>query len=554
MTFELSGQRAAPHGETDAVDSAVMEERQTMVDALIAKMTLEQKAAQMLMPAIRGIDWPQQSAEFREMRRFVEQLEVGGYCVLGKGDAEGVQHLLERMQALAKIPLLVTADLEGGAGYQFSGATRLPLAMAIAATGNDENAWMAGRITAMEARALGINVNFYPVVDVNSNPRNPIINVRSFGEDAELVSKMASAYIRGTQEHGQLATAKHFPGHGDVSIDSHLELPSMNADRERLDRIELVPFRAAIAAGAGAMMSAHIALPKLDPSGRPATLSRAILSVLRDELAFDGLIFTDAMNMLAIASHYSVKESTLLAVEAGVDVIIFPVDALAAHRAICTAVSRGTVPMERIDASVLRILDAKERLGLWDRIFGDSPVPLADGAEIAMRMMEEAVTLLRDEDGVLPLEPGVNAAVITLIDQREGWRGAPVGQVFPELMQGFAASENAEIDDLSTAADLGKARRIAESADVIVVNAFIRVGAYKGSIDLPRRQIDLLRALSSLGKPVVLTVFGSPYVVAAVPPVGCCVLAYDTHPAAEAAVFRAITGAIPFRGRSPVAV
>jgi beta-N-acetylhexosaminidase len=531
-----------------------MEGLETMMDALIAEMTLEQKAAQMLMPAIRGIDWPPQSAEFREMRRCVEQLEVGGYCVLGKGDAGGLQHLLERMQALAKIPLLITADLEGGAGYQFSGATRLPLAMAIAATGDEENAWMAGRITAMEARALGINVNFYPVVDINSNPRNPIINVRSFGEDAELVSKMASAYIRGTQEHGQLATAKHFPGHGDVSIDSHLELPLLDAGRERLDRIELVPFRAAIAAGAGAMMSAHIALPKLDPSGRPATLSRAILSVLREELGFDGVIFTDAMNMLAIASHYSVEESTLLAVEAGADVIIFPVDAVAAHRAICTAVSRGTVAMERIDASVRRILKAKERLGLWNGIFGDSPVPFPDGAEIAMRMMEEAVTLVRDEAEVLPLEAGVNAALITLVDQREGWRGAPVGKLFPELMQELTASENAEIDDLSTAADLEKARRIAESADVIVVNAFIRVGAYKGSIDLPRRQIDLLQALSSLGKPVVLTVFGSPYVVAAVPPVGCCVLAYDTHPAAEAAAFRAITGAIPFRGRSPVAV
>src|SRR5262249_15579207 len=208
---------------------------------------------------------------------------------------------------------------------RYVGATRLPRAMAIGATGNDDFAYQAGRIAGEEARAIGVGVNFYPVVDVNNNPRNPIINIRSFGGDPKLVSRMSRAYIRGFQGAGRIATAKHFPGHGDTSTDSHLELPSIDADRSRLDSIELPPFQAAIEEGVAGVMSAHIALPRFEPDGQPATLSNKVLTgLLRRDLGFKGLVFTDAMNMRGIAAHYAEGDAATRAFQAGADIILYP--------------------------------------------------------------------------------------------------------------------------------------------------------------------------------------------------------------------------------------
>ncbi|MGH9760286.1 MAG: glycoside hydrolase family 3 protein, partial [Blastocatellia bacterium] len=259
----------------------------------LASMSEDEKIGQLIVPATVGMFLGEDSDAFQEVRRNIVEFHVGGYHLLGDvnqlHDPAGAALLVNHMQKLSKLPLFITADFEGGVGYRYEGATRLPRAMALGATGSEQMAYDAGRITAEEGRALGVTVNFYPVVDVNNNPENPIINIRSFGSDPGLVSRMARAYIRGLQSAGEMATAKHYPGHGDTSVDSHLELPVIKVDRSRLDRIELPPFKAAIDQGVGGVMSAHIALPEIDPSGLPATLSKKMLTeILRGEMGFRG--------------------------------------------------------------------------------------------------------------------------------------------------------------------------------------------------------------------------------------------------------------------------
>src|SRR5262245_17104477 len=286
------------------------------VEQTLKRLTLDEKIGQLIVTSLNGTFTGVDSDAYARLRHLVRDVKVGGILVFGgsepmpglmlnpvygnggnaarKGDVFATAAVLNRLQREADIPLLNSADFEGGVGYRLAGATRMARAMAMGATRDTDLAYRAGKVAAEEGRAVGVGVNFYPIVDVNNNARNPIINIRSFGEDVRLVSRMARAYIRGFQGTGGLATAKHFPGHGDTSTDSHLELPSIDVDRSRLDAIELPPFRAAIEEGVGGVMSAHIALPRIETDNLPATLSPKMLTgLLRGELNFDGVIFTD---------------------------------------------------------------------------------------------------------------------------------------------------------------------------------------------------------------------------------------------------------------------
>ncbi|MGH9456667.1 MAG: glycoside hydrolase family 3 protein [Thermoanaerobaculia bacterium] len=533
------------------------------VDRTLARMTVEEKVGQMLLPVSNGSYKPDSSEEWARIEHAIRDLHVGGYHTFG-GDPAGTAVLLERMQRLSEVPLLITADLEGGLGYVSRGATRLPLAMAIGATGNPDFARRAGEIAASEGRAVGIHVNYYPVVDVQNNPRNPIINIRSFGEDVESVSAMARAYIDGAQSAGQIATAKHFPGHGDVAQDSHLELPVLKLDRERLERIELPPFQAAIDSGVEAVMSAHIWVPAFEErEGIPSTLSRAVMTdLLRGEMGFEGLVFTDAMDMRGVSAHFEVGDATVRAIEAGADVVIFPPDLDVAHAAVVAAVRSGRLSEARLDTSVRRILEAKAKVGLH-RGTGVDPLAVSSivGSEAhrdaAQEMMDAAVTLVRNENGAVPLRGSEDMAVlhVNLLDRSTGWREGPVGNVFAdELRRRFPRTVTVQIDDRSGAEEIAAVRKMAQLADAVVVNGFIRVAAYKGSIDMTPGQLELLRHMAGLEKPFVFTLFGSPYLLAAVPELPSYILTYDTHPAAERAAVRAITGEIPFRGKLPVSI
>ena len=339
-------------------------------------LSLPEKAGQLIMPILMGDFAPAASSADRRALAMIEEHQVGG-VIISVGSPVEVAAKLNWLQSLSRLPLLIGSDLEAGAGFRFDGilhaptgiwlggATRFPALMALGAVGDPGLAYEMGRITATEARAIGVHVPFAPVLDVNNNPANPVINVRSLGEEPERVATLGAAFVRGMQDHGAIATAKHFPGHGDTGIDSHLALPVIRVSRERMDAVELVPFRRAIQAGLGAIMTAHITVPEMTGARTPATVSREILTgLLRREMEFGGLIVTDAMDMAAVDRLYDRGEAAVRALEAGADVILMPPDIAAARAGIVAAVESGRIAEERLDRSVLRILQAKEKMGL----------------------------------------------------------------------------------------------------------------------------------------------------------------------------------------------
>jgi beta-glucosidase-like glycosyl hydrolase len=535
------------------------------VEKTLGSLSLDQKIGQLIIPAVVGMFMSQDSETFQQISRDITEFHVGGYHMLGEVNSlhepAGVALLINRLQELARLPLWITADFEGGVGLRYMGATRLPRAMAMGATYNPEMAFKAGQVAAREARALGVHVNFYPVVDVNNNARNPIINIRSFGGDPKLVSEMARAYIRGSQSSGAMATAKHFPGHGDTSADSHIELPVIDVDRARLDQIELPPFRAAVEEGVGGVMSAHIALPRIEESKLPATLSELMLTgVLRQEMDFKGVIFTDAMNMRGVAAHYPEGEAAVRAVKAGADIILYPPSVEQAFTAVKRAVEAGEITEARINESVRRILSAKARLGLHQNRFADIKqldrvLGSKENQAAAREIIESAVTLVRDSKNVLPLKLSAEQKVlfVTVVDNSEGWRDGMPGRAFLEgLRKRHQNVTNVYVTDRTSWAEIDLIKKLAALADVIIVNGFIRVSSYKGSIDMSEGEINLLKHLSATGKPMAFVLYGSPYLISFVPEIPTYILAYEYYPAAEEAALKAVLGEIEFKGKLPV--
>lgn len=533
------------------------------VEATLKTLSLDEKIGQLLVPATTAQFTPVDNEVFAKIKEDIETYHVGGYHVFGNELVSGAL-LINRMQDLAKVPLLITADFEGGVGYQFRDATRLPRAMMIAATGDENLAFQAGQVAAAEGRALGVHVNFYPVVDVNNNPKNPIINIRSFGESVQAVEKMSVAYIRGAHAGGMLATAKHFPGHGDTSEDSHIQLPTLNIDRARLESVELPPFKTAIDEGVDAVMSAHIYFPQLEPEkGLPATLSKNLLTgLLREELKFTGLIFTDAMTMQGVAASFSKEDATVRAVQAGADIVLFPPDVAVSFTALKKAVETGAITQERLDQSVRRILRAKAELGLPGNRFTDitrldTVVATKPHLKVARDIAENAMTLVKDEKNVLPLQlkPTDRVLILNVYDSASGWREGKPGVTFArEFQKRHPASMIFEISDQTTQAEFNVIRTIAPDFSVVLVNTFARVAAYRGSINLTENETFFLKQLAKLNKPVITTVFGNPYIPLSVPELPAFVLTFEIYPDAEVAAVEALTGEIPFRGKLPISL
>jgi beta-N-acetylhexosaminidase len=526
-------------------------------------MTLEERVGQLLMPDTTGVLIHEESEQFARLVHAIENLGVGGFIIYN-GDALTTAALTNRLQARARVPLLFASDFEGGVGMQLRGGTRLPRAMALAATGDTESAAQAARITAREGRAIGVHVNFYPVLDVNNNPANPIINTRAFSDNPETVANWGTAFIRAAQDEGQIATAKHFPGHGDTALDSHILLPKLDAPRERLEQIELPPFRAAVQRGVRAVMTAHIAVPALDDSAevRPATFSPAIVDgILRQSFGFDGLIFSDALNMGAVANRYEAGEAAVLAVEAGCDVALYSEHVERTHAALCDAVRRGRITRARIDESARRILHAKalcglhrERMvsleGVWDVVANPGHV------STARELFERAVTLIRDPLGLLPVErKRERVAAVILKDAVPVWAHAlrePAGSRFSkEVQERYGARL---IESSADAADIGQVLEAARNCDVALVAVCARVAAYKGNVALGQAHAQVLRALDEANIPVIAAVFGNPYVLPRMPERATTLLTFESAVESEQAAVRVIAGEVPARGKSPVAL
>jgi len=546
-------------------------------DSVLASLTLREKAAQLMMPWVLSDFAPEGSPSLDRIVRLVEDLGVGGIIVSLGSPTEAAAKINE-LQRRANLPLLVAADLERGAGFRFrgavylpgvtslGGATEFPSLMAVGATGDAELAREMGRITAVEARALGIHTPFAPVLDVNNNPENPIINVRSLGEDPGEVARLGRAFVRGVQDEGLIATGKHFPGHGDTETDSHLDLPIIRVDRERLEEVELRPFQAAIDEGLKGMMTAHILVPALNEGadgeegeGLPATLSKRVLTgLLQEEMGFHGLVFTDAMDMLAIDRRFTRKEATVRALEAGADIILMPPDVEAAVEGLVEAVEEGRLTVERLDRSVLKLLRAKEGLGLDET----RQVSLADVGRtvgipaheaVAQEVADRSITLLRNERNLLPLLGTRSARVLSVTFRRPSdllagrYLNAGLRARYPRLV-------TAELDVDSPVEVYRALLNRARSSDLVVVSLHVSVVTASGTVALPEEMVEFLNELPDSGTPHVVISFGNPYLISEFPDVQAYLLAWHGTEVSQRAAAKALFGQIPIEGRAPTRI
>jgi beta-N-acetylhexosaminidase len=527
----------------------------TEVTRLLRTLTLRQKIAQLIMPWIAGTYTAFDDTALAKVRGWIDSLQIGG-IVVSIGSPLDIAAKLNFLQRRSKLPLLIASDLEGGTSFRFNGGTPFPTNMGVGATGSERAAYLMGRITASEGRAAGIHLTFSPVADVNSNPANPIINTRSFGGDARAVARLVSATVRGIQDAGMLATAKHFPGHGDTDTDSHLALPVIHADWPRLDSLELVPFRAAIQAGVRVVMSAHIALPGLEQdSTLPATLAPEILTgVLRDSLKFKGIIVTDALDMGALVNSYGPGESAVKAFLAGSDLLLMPVDPRGAIDAMEQAVRGGRVSRARLEASVRRVVDAKVRLGLLRRrtVNLDSlgyVVGRRANRDTALAVSKGSLVLVRDSLGLLDslrASPR-RLALISYADPNAPLVG---GTLLAKLTERGYLIDPFRLSAASGPASYDSAAAVARSAPLTLVVSSVRVVSGRGAIGLPAPLAALVEA-SAHDRPTGLISFGTPYLLTQTPNVAMYLLAWTDNPLTEEAVAAALAGA-QLSGRLPI--
>ncbi len=529
-------------------------------------MTLSERVAQLFVLRFYGEAPNPRSEEYKRCLHWVRDLHAGGLILVNRVQDGHVQSsepyamaaFLNRMQRAAKLPLLVAGDFERGDSMRVTSKTLFPHAMAFAATRDPGLSRYEGAVTARQARALGVPWILAPDADVNNNPDNPIINIRSYSENPEEAAAHVRAFIEGAHSAGPvLVTAKHFPGHGDVSTDTHLALAVSNADRARLEKIELPPFRAAIAAGVDSVMTAHLAVPSLDAPNIPATLSAAMLTgLLRKGLGFQGIICTDALDMAGITKQWPSGQAAVKAIQAGVDVLLVPANPEEAIAAVVNAVRHGEISRERIDQSVRKILAAKVRLGLDRHRLVDLETMLdeldtPEDIQKAQEVADRAVTLVRNERALVPLNVTSRVCFLILAESRSSQRG---GAFASEVRSRMPNALVVTLDPSASAAELDQAAQNAQACDVVVVAAFAPVAAYRGSVALAGGFPEFLNRVIAGGKPVVLVALGNPYLLRGFPGVAGYLATYSTVPPSEIAAAKALFGAIPIQGRLPVTI
>jgi beta-N-acetylhexosaminidase len=582
-------------------DRPLTKKEEKWVRDTLKRMPLDEKIGQMFLSDANIIFWNRESEPYKQLQHQIVDNKVGGVLVF-QSQVWPTAVLTNRWQEMAKVPLLIPADLEMGPGMRFDDTSRWAPNMAVAATGDTKWARLQGEATAKQARAMGINWLYAPAVDVNNNPDNPVINVRSFGEDPAQVSAFAKAFIEGAQSAGALACAKHFPGHGDTATDSHIGLPVVDVSKERLERLELVPFRAAIEAHVGSIMSAHIALPQIETEAAapvrqlsereaataeflsqteekttrvtlPGTLSPKVLTgILREELKFNGIIVTDAMNMAALAARYTPAEAAIRAIKAGADVIIKSPDIDAAITGVKQAVANGEISEARVNASVERILRAKAALGLnvrrtvdLDEV--DRLVASPEFNDIAQQIADHSITLVRDYQKLLPLDfsrpsqPSRESERkgrlfnLTFTDEDDPAITKPF---VDELRARVPAVESYLLNRNATDAQIAGvlARLDAGKFDVVLFSIAVRARSGKGSVALPpvgkRVAEELIKRHMTTRLPLLTISFGNPYLLNALPNSPSYLLAWSPFPVSQRAAAKAVLGEIEINGKLPV--
>ncbi len=517
------------------------------VERLLDSMPLRDRIAQLVVPWIAGSYAAFDDEAFARAVGWVDSLHVGG-IIISIGSPLDVAARLNHLQERSRLPLLIASDLESGTTFRLVGGTSFPPNMGLGASGKELDAYEVGRVTALEGRAVGIHLTFAPVADVNNNPANPIINTRSFGEDPRAVARLVAAAVHGIQDHGMLATAKHFPGHGDTGTDSHIALPVIASGWGRFDTLELIPFRAAIAAGVAGVMSAHIALPGLD-SGRtrPGTVAPGILTgILRDSLGFKGFTVTDALNMGALVSTLGAGEAPVLAFEAGADMLLQPADPRVTIDAMERAVTSGRISEARLNQSVRRILLLKQGLGLFERrsVVLDSVPAVVGRAEflaLARDIAARSIVLARDSGGAVD---SLRAAPrsLTLVAYGDDTNSSAGNATAAELRTLGHKVKVFRLAPASGPASYDSAHVALAANPMAVFAVAVRASAGRGSIGMPAA-LAALADSSATVRPTILLSLGSPYIVSQTPRVGSYVLAWAANPVSEQAAARALSGA-----------
>jgi beta-N-acetylhexosaminidase len=566
----------------------------------LKKMSLEEKLGQLFM--IR-LAMPQfvnlRNPEYLKWLDQISRYHLGSVLLtvpaegplLSRSEPYEAAMLINQLQRTVKIPLLVAADYERGVSMRLNGTTVFPHSMAFGAAGKPELAEGFGRIVAQESRAIGVQWNLMPIADVNSNPANPVINARSFGEEPAQVAALVSAYIHGARGSGLLTAAKHFPGHGDTATDSHLGVASVNRSREQIEQIDLPPFRAAVAAGTDAVMVAHVTAPAIEPaSGKVATNSAAIVSgILKKELGFKGLVVTDAMDMAGLTGVYpengsaAARHAALDSINAGNDMLLLVSDLDGAYTGLLDAVRKGQIAEKRIDESVLKVLEAKASVGLNRASQVDinalsSIVSSPENLAFAQQVADSSVTLVRDNGRLLPLKYRGSAASAPAYGavQKEGskllcviftddLRNDNGRQLLRELRARVPDVRAVYVDSRIAAGSAQEIQNAVSAADNVVAAIYLtpapgravrREGtAAVNSISMPEDTAALLQLILRAKRDrTVVVSFGSPYLATDFPDVENYVCAYSNALTSEIATVKALFGEIPFRGRLPVSI
>ena len=533
--------------------SALAAPDQAWVERTLRSLSLREKAGQMVLAWISGHYTGPGDAEMQRAFEWTQRDRVGGF-IISVGSPREFADKVNALQRNAPVPLLFVTDLESGPGMRLTGTgTDFPPVMGLAATGSDSLAFAVGRVIGREGRAVGLGLTLSPVLDVNSNPLNPIINTRSFGEDPATVGRFAADYVRGVHAGGLLAMGKHFPGHGDTHTDSHMDLPSVDADRARLDRVDLPPFRTAIAAGMDGMLVGHIAVPRVTGDDVPASVSPKLTGgLLRGEMGFRGLVMTDAFNMRGLTSRYGQGDAAVRAIEAGADILLQPTDIPAVLSAIEAAVRAGRLSEARIDQSVRRILESKSRVRLERDRYASAGLASVVGSEphrrLAMEVAARSITLVRDRGNRVPLAAGARRILsITYSDV-----GGTAGGIFNASLAGGGRTVDAVRATDATA--FGTLGGRAAAADVIVVSAYVTPHEYRGSVEAGGGFARIVEQLAATGKPVVVVSFGSPYLLRSFPSASAYMVAWGREAVCQEAAARALLGLAPIGGRLPVGI
>jgi len=548
-----------PYSMVEQSSKYVWKTDSAWVDSVMQSLSIREKIAQMIVPYSLTQFLSFDDRDFIELAHEVRDDKVGG-IVTSLGNIYEQAILLNRLQKLASVPLLFSADYENGLGMRLESGIFFPNNMALGATRDSALVYQIGRTIANEARAVGVGQNYAPVSDVNDNPENPIVNVRSYGENAGLVKRLASAFVAGSQDGGVVATAKHFPGHGDTETDSHSGLPVVNYGYIRLDTLELIPFRGAIAAGVKSVMVAHIAFPKIDSqSNVPATLSANIITgLLRDTLGFKGLVVTDAMTMRGVTNEYSTADAAIRSVKAGADIILMPPETEAAIDAIAKAVARGEISRTRIDRSVRKILDIKSELGLNRNKFVNlDSIPKVVSTEEHKLLSEHAarrsITIVRNDGNILPLQYRQPQRILCLTVSDNG--DQDLGDRFrQDFQRRYENVDCRQIDPTCNALDYSSVLSAADKCSLVVVPAYVRWRSGSGKIDFPEQIRDCLNRLVSTGKPVVMVSLGNPYLLREDPGVKAYICAYGGASVSVDAAVQAMFGEIKVTGKLPVTI